>query len=141
MAAGQAELDIMNYRFEQKTEEFDSRRKRWFRELVYDFLPNAFRIGLMGRDGSAFELRSGLNGRRDLTAEVCKQYLRLKYQDKAALVEDFILEFGGDDETKWGRVIDRRSAKEEEMEPLDLEFERWLNPMSRRRGRFENGLS
>ena len=37
----------------------------------------------------------GTKNRRKQTAELCKQYLRERYPDKLALVEEFIVEIEG----------------------------------------------
>ena len=74
----------------------------------------------------------GTKHRQKQTADLCKQHLREKYPDKAALVEEFILEIEGSpqhpDVTRWGQFTDIRDIKKEMFDRLERKFENWLNP-------------
>lgn len=63
-------------------------------------------------------------------AGLCKQYLRLKHGERLPWVEDFIMatERAGacEEDARWERLIDVDSFTDQVLEPLDLEFERWL---------------
>jgi len=63
-------------------------------------------------------------------AELCKQYLRLKYDERLPWVEDFIVAMEETGVTaadgRWERLIDLDSITDCVLEPLDLEFERWV---------------
>jgi hypothetical protein len=83
---------------------------------------------------SAIIYRCGLNryGSRDQEpAEICKQRLREKYQDKLGLVEEFIVKIEGPpkncDVTRWGKFTDIRAVKKEMFQRLEVQFENWLN--------------
>ena len=71
----------------------------------------------------------GTKNRQKQTADICKQHLREKYQDKLGLVEEFIVEIEGHpkncDVTRWGQFTD---IKKEMFQRLEAEFEHWLNP-------------
>jgi hypothetical protein len=59
----------------------------------------------------------GKKNRQKQTAELCKQHLREKYQDKLGLVEEFIKEIEGPpatrDVTRWSQFSDIRDIKKE----------------------------
>ena len=63
-------------------------------------------------------------------AELCKLYLRLKYEDRLHLVEQFIREVEEDRSLSegdgWEKMIDLESETDEELKPLDEAFEKWL---------------
>jgi hypothetical protein len=74
----------------------------------------------------------GTKNRQRQTADICKQHLREKHQDKLGLVEEFIVEFEGArkdcDITRWGQFTDIKDIKEETLKRLELHFENWLDP-------------
>ena len=80
----------------------------------------------------------GTKNRQKQTADICKQHLREKYQDKLGLVEEFIVEIEGPsktcDVTRWGQFTDIKDIKREMFKRLEVHFENWLNPTPRGRG-------
>jgi hypothetical protein len=74
----------------------------------------------------------GTKNRQKQTADICKQHLREKYQDKLGLVEEFIVEIEGTlkncDVTRWGQFTDIKRSKKEMLKRLEVHFEKWLNP-------------
>jgi hypothetical protein len=74
----------------------------------------------------------GTKNRQKQTAHICKQDLREKYQDKLALVEEFIVEIEGAPKngnvTRWGQFTDIKDLKKEMLKRLEAHFEKWLNP-------------
>lgn len=74
----------------------------------------------------------GTKNRQQQTAEICKQHLREKYRNQAALVEEYIVETEGAGEnvdlTHWGKFSDIRGIRDEMLKRLDGHFEKWLNP-------------
>jgi hypothetical protein len=74
----------------------------------------------------------GTKNRQQQTADICKQHLREKYRDQAALVEEYIAETEGGGEnvdlTRWGKFSDIRGIRDEMLKRLDEHFEKWLNP-------------
>jgi hypothetical protein len=73
----------------------------------------------------------GTKNRQKQTADICKQHLREKYQDKLELVEEFIVEIEGSpkncDVTRWGQFTDIKDIKKEMLQRLEVQFENWLN--------------
>ena len=72
----------------------------------------------------------GTKNRQRHTADLCKQHLREKYKEHAALVEEYIQEFEGPDQDikRWGEFTDIKQDDSEMLQRLDVEFEKWLNP-------------
>jgi hypothetical protein len=74
----------------------------------------------------------GTKHRQQQTADLCKQHLREKYQDKLALVNEFVVEIEGTgknhDITRWTQFHDLKADKVEMLKRLDENFEKWLNP-------------
>jgi SNF2 family DNA or RNA helicase len=74
----------------------------------------------------------GTRNRQNQTAEICKQHLREKNQNKLGLVEEFIHEIEctgkNHDVTRWSQFTDIKDIKEEMLKRLDEHFEKWLNP-------------
>ena len=130
LAAWKNHCEPMTYSFHRMRMVLDSHGKRSFRDLIFDFLPIAFRIGILGRNELPASLLCKPNKRQIRTADLCKQYLRLKYPDRLASVEDFILEIEGPegDGSKWDPFIDLQSITDEVLKQLDLEFATWLKP-------------
>ena len=73
----------------------------------------------------------GTKNRQKQTALLCKEHLRQKYADKAALVEEFIVEIEGPpskcDLTRWSQFTDIKDIKKEMFQRLEARFESWLN--------------
>ena len=82
--------------------------------------------------GNVDAMPLGTKNRQQKTAEVCKQHLREKHQDRLGLVNEFIMEIEGAvknrDVSRWIRFADASWKNDEMFKRLDLEFERWLNP-------------
>ena len=108
---------------------------RQFRHLFDTFLealPHSVRIGLLGPNTPHAQLEPASRFRSvNRTPELCKQYLRHRYPDKLAEVEDFIadIERSGDDRgvSRWERLIDATNLSDEMLWPLDVKFQSWLN--------------
>jgi hypothetical protein len=109
-----------------------SYRKTSFRDVLFDLLPSAVRIGLLGQKRPSQTFGHQPTGRENRRACLCKQYLRLKYPDRLASVEEFIFQVealdNGGDGSNWEPFIDLQSITDEVLKPLDLEFETWLRP-------------
>ena len=73
--------------------------------------------------------------RRIQTAELCKLYLRQKYQSVLLFVEAFIIEFDRAATNRprpaWGQFTNSSWKNEELLMRLDQHFEKWLNPRAR----------
>jgi hypothetical protein len=74
----------------------------------------------------------GKKNRQKQTAELCKQHLREKYQDKLGSVEESIEEIEGPpatrDVTRWSQFSDIKDIKKEMLQGLEAQFENWLSP-------------
>lgn len=90
---------------------------------------SAARLGVLRK---RTKMALGTKNRQIQTAELCRQHLREKNQDKLGLVEEFIVEIEGTgknhDMAKWGRFADASWKHDETLKRLDQEFEKWLNP-------------
>ena len=73
----------------------------------------------------------GTKNRQAQTAECCRQHLRATHRDESALVEEFIREIEGPEETRdvaqWGQFTDPSRRTETMLLRLEDRFQRWLN--------------
>ncbi|HEX4086664.1 MAG TPA: hypothetical protein VHY22_17260 [Chthoniobacteraceae bacterium] len=112
------------------------RRFRHLFDTFLEALPRSVRIGLLGPETPHPRLipRNRLHGENH-TSDLCKQYLRHRYPDKLAEVEDFIanIESTGSDRgvSRWERLIDATNVSDELLWPLDVKFQGWLNHRAR----------
>jgi hypothetical protein len=66
---------------------------------------------------------------RDRAGELCRQYLLLKYGDRAPLAQAFIRDIdrlgAGMDDSQWIAFINARDGADEILKPLDMAFQEW----------------
>ncbi len=108
----------------------DSSKKNSLRALLFNLLPRTARSA-PPRPVAAPSRRIHTPSRPDThTADLCKQYLRLKHPDKPGSVEAFILriETSGNSAgiANWEQFIDRDSITDDSLRPLNLAFGQWL---------------
>jgi len=74
----------------------------------------------------------GTKNRLKQNAEACKAHLRAKYPDEAELVEEFIVEIEGPEESQdvngWTQFTDVKGSTSEMLGRVDDSFAAWLNP-------------
>jgi len=93
-------------------------------------LVRATATGLLQLVGWSVPVESAPCNRGLRRAEVCKQYLRLKYNHQSLAVEAFIRsieETGTHREVStWDALIDPVAPCDDDLKALDMEFEEWL---------------
>jgi len=72
----------------------------------------------------------GTKNRQRRNADLCKEHLRREYAAQAALVEEFILEIEGPEESAdlaaWAQFTDNKRSDAEMLERVGERFSQWL---------------
>gem|GEM_PF-384200 len=75
----------------------------------------------------------GTKNRQKRTAELVRQHLRDKYSARSSLVEEYISEIEGSGKQKdvsaWRGFTDLKGLTTDTLRRVELDFERWLNPV------------
>ena len=77
------------------------------------------------------EMNLGTKNRQRHNAELCREHLRSHFAAQAGLLEEFIIEIQGPEESedvsRWDKFSDTRRIPAEMLERVGLRFEQWLN--------------